>query len=230
MDSFSIYQYLVYFSHRLVFCGKLIDGHTVRLQLRHNLPLEPAQLGLVDRVRLANHRDDVHLLVQLLHADQVDRLESVAGGTDKVEADMDAAVVIHGQIPLDLELLLQVGLELAVNVVDDGAEAVLLVDLVAVADGVDERKLEVDVALLELVGVGLEADALLLVALWCRVKTSTGWVNKLNKKLISTSLKSSIEVIKIETRMKTFFFMGDTQNEKINLKIKLNRSLQKFTF
>ena len=180
LDSFSIYQYLVYFSHRLVFCGKLIDGHTVRLQLRHNLPLEPAQLGLVDRVRLANHRDDVHLLVQLLHADQVDRLESVAGGTDKVEADMDAAVVIHGQIPLDLELLLQVGLELAVNVVDDGAEAVLLVDLVAVADGVDERKLEVDVALLELVGVGLEADARLLVALWCRVKTSTGRVNKLN--------------------------------------------------
>ena len=93
---------------------------------------------------------------------------------------MDAAVVIHGQIPLDLELLLQVGLELAVNVVDDGAEAVLLVDLVAVADGVDERKLEVDVALLELVGVGLEADARLLVALWCRVKTSTGRVNKLN--------------------------------------------------
>ena len=180
MDSFSIYQYLVYFSHRLVFCGKLIDGHTVRLQLRHNLPLEPAQLGLVDRVRLANHRDDVHLLVQLLHADQVDRLESVAGGTDKVEADMDAAVVIHGQIPLDLELLLQVGLELAVNVVDDGAEAVLLVDLVAVADGVDEGELEVDVALLELVGVGLEADARLLVALWCRVKTSTGRVNKLN--------------------------------------------------
>ena len=189
MDSFSIYQYLVYFSHRLVFCGKLIDGHTVRLQLRHNLPLEPAQLGLVDRVRLANHRDDVHLLVQLLHADQVDRLESVAGGTDKVEADMDAAVVIHGQIPLDLELLLQVGLELAVNVVDDGAEAVLLVDLVAVADGVDEGELEVDVALLELVGVGLEADARLLVALWRRVKTSTGWVNKLKKNLISTSLK-----------------------------------------
>ena len=189
MDSFSIYQYLVYFSHRLVFCGKLIDGHTVRLQLRHNLPLEPAQLGLVDRVRLANHRDDVHLLVQLLHADQVDRLESVAGGTDKVEADMDAAVVIHGQSPLDPELLLQVGLELAVNVVDDGAEAVLLVDLVAVADGVDERKLEVDVALLELVGVGLEADARLLVALWRRVKTSTGWVNKLKKNLISTSLK-----------------------------------------
>ena len=189
MDSFSIYQYLVYFSHCLVFCGKLIDGHTVRLQLRHNLPLEPAQLGLVDRVRLANHRDDVHLLVQLLHADQVDRLESVAGGTDKVEADMDAAVVIHGQIPLDLELLLQVGLELAVNVVDDGAEAVLLVDLVAVADGVDEGELEVDVALLELVGVGLEADARLLVALWRRVKTSTGWVNKLKKNLISTSLK-----------------------------------------
>jgi len=89
----------------------------------------------------------------------------VARRADEVEADMDAAVVVHGEVPLNLQLLLQEGLELAVDVVEDGAEAVLLVDLVAVADGVDEGELEVDVALLELVGVRLQPHARLLVAL-----------------------------------------------------------------
>ena len=46
---------------------------------------------------------------------------------------MDPGVVVGGEVPLDLELLLQPGLELAVDVVHDGAEAVLLVDLVPVA-------------------------------------------------------------------------------------------------
>ncbi len=112
-----------------------------------------------------------HLLVQLLHAHQVDGLEPVARRADEVEADVDAAVVVHGEVPLNLQLLLQEGLELAVDVVEDGAEAVLLVDLIAVADGVDEGELEVDVALLELVGVCLQPHARLLVALGRRVKT-----------------------------------------------------------
>jgi hypothetical protein len=71
----------------------------------------------------------------------------------------------------DPQPCLQEGLELAVDVVEDGAEAVLLVDLVAVADGVDEGQLEVDVALLELVGVGLKPNTRLIVALGRRVKT-----------------------------------------------------------
>ncbi len=71
----------------------------------------------------------------------------------------------------DPQPCLQEGLELAVDVVEDGAEAVLLVDLVAVADSVDEGELEVDVALLELVGVGLQPHSRLLVALGRRVKT-----------------------------------------------------------
>ena len=54
-------------------------------------------------------------------------------GRDEVEADMDPGVVVGGEVPLDLELLLQPGLELAVDVVHDGAEAVLLVDLVPIA-------------------------------------------------------------------------------------------------
>ncbi len=52
-----------------------------------------------------------HLLVQLLHAHQVDRLEAVARRADEVEADMDTAVVVHGEVALNLQLLLQAGLE-----------------------------------------------------------------------------------------------------------------------
>jgi hypothetical protein len=55
----------------------------------------------------------------------------VARWADEVEADMNPAVVVNGQVPLDLEFLLKVGLELAVNVVYNGTETVLFVDLVA---------------------------------------------------------------------------------------------------
>jgi hypothetical protein len=50
-----------------------------------------------------------HLLVQLLHAHKVDGLEPVARRADEVEADVNAAVVVHGEVPLNLQLLLQTG-------------------------------------------------------------------------------------------------------------------------
>ena len=62
---------------------------------------------------------------------------------DEVEADVDPRVVVLGDVAPDLELLLEVRLELGVDVVDDRLEAVLLVDLVAVADRVAEGELEI---------------------------------------------------------------------------------------
>lgn len=55
---------------------------------------------------------------------------------------MRAAVVVGVEGALDLQLLLQESLELGVNVVHHRLEAVVLVDLVAVADGVADRQLE----------------------------------------------------------------------------------------
>jgi hypothetical protein len=57
-----------------------------------------------------------HLLVQLLHAHQVDGLEPVACRADEVEADVDPAVVVHGEVPLNLQLLLQVGLRIRIRI------------------------------------------------------------------------------------------------------------------
>ena len=63
-------------SHCFILQRELIDGDTVRLQLCHDLALELAQLRLVDGVRLGYDGDDVHLLIQLLHAHQVNTLQS----------------------------------------------------------------------------------------------------------------------------------------------------------
>jgi hypothetical protein len=43
---------------------------------------------------------------------------------DEVEADMDSGVMKVDKISLDLQLLLQVGLELLVNVPENGLDAV----------------------------------------------------------------------------------------------------------
>ncbi len=60
----------------LVVGRELVDAHAVRLQLGHDAEFELGQLALGDVVRLCDYRDDVHLRLQLLHAHQVDRLQS----------------------------------------------------------------------------------------------------------------------------------------------------------
>uniref|UniRef100_A0A2M4C5R9 Putative secreted protein n=1 Tax=Anopheles marajoara TaxID=58244 RepID=A0A2M4C5R9_9DIPT len=64
----------VAFRHRLVVGWELIDMHTVRPQLVIDFGLKLGQLRLRDRVRLRDDRDDVHLRVEHLHADEIERL------------------------------------------------------------------------------------------------------------------------------------------------------------
>lgn len=132
----------VHFGDGLVIGWELIDLHSIGSQFLVDLRLELLQFGLGDSVRLSDDRNDVHLRVQLLHADQVDGLETVTGGADEVQTDMDATVVERAQRTLDLQLLLQERLELTVNGVDHRLEGVVLVDLVAVAHGVADGQLE----------------------------------------------------------------------------------------
>lgn len=58
-------------------------------------------------------------------------------------------------------ILLFLTLKLVVDVVHDGLEGVLLVDLVAEADGVADSQLQLHVRLVQVVGRGLEADGVL---------------------------------------------------------------------
>lgn len=78
--------------------------------------------------------------------------------TNEVQANVNATVMARRQRSLDLQLLLQVRLELCVDIVDDRLERIVLVDLIAIADGVADRQLESDGLLLQLVGVRLELD------------------------------------------------------------------------
>lgn len=64
-----------------------------------------------------------YLTVELLHGDQVQGLERVAGGSDEVQAGVDPRVVVVEQGPLDLQLFLQVGFELCVDVLYYGLVA-----------------------------------------------------------------------------------------------------------
>lgn len=57
-----------------------------------------------------------YLTVELLHGDQVQGLERVPGGSDEIQAGVDPRVVVVEQGPLDLQLFLQVGFELCVDV------------------------------------------------------------------------------------------------------------------
>ena len=65
----------------------------------------------------------------------------MSGGANEVEASVYSGVVGGDEGAPDLELLLQVVVELLVNVVHDGGEAVGLVNLVPVANRVHHRQL-----------------------------------------------------------------------------------------
>ena len=72
----------------------------------------------------------------------------VAGGTDEVEAGMDAEVGLF--VALGLLLLAHVRLVLVVNEVDDGCPRVAVVDVVAKSRAVDHSELRFELLLFQL--------------------------------------------------------------------------------
>ena len=73
----------------------------------------------------------------------------MACGGDEVEAEVDASIVVGDKLSLDLQLFLDIGLELLVDVIQDGLAAVLLVDLVAVARRAHDSEAQLHIALLK---------------------------------------------------------------------------------
>lgn len=63
------------------------------------------------------------------------------GGADEVKTNVDAAVVVRRQRAFDLQFFLKISFKLRVEMVDDGLEGIVLVDLVAIADGVADCQL-----------------------------------------------------------------------------------------
>lgn len=63
-------------------------------------------------------------------------------GCDEVKTHVDATVVKRVEIPLDLQLFLQVVLELGVDVIDDGLETVFFIHLVTITHRVAQSELQ----------------------------------------------------------------------------------------
>ena len=71
---------------------------------------------------------------------------------------MDATVVKGDQVPLDLELLLEVEFKLLIDVLNDGSAAVLFVDLITKALCAHHHQPKTDIALLQLFRVRRENE------------------------------------------------------------------------
>ena len=78
---------------------------------------------------LSDDRDEVDLGVQSTHDFDVQRLESVAGGLDEVNACMNT--VIHDVHPVDLVLRIEVSVEARFNVLNNRPPRVIVVDKIA---------------------------------------------------------------------------------------------------
>ena len=80
-------------------------------------------------IRLGDDWDEVDLGVQSAHDFDVQRLESVAGGLDKVNACM--YTVIHNVHPVYFVLCIQIGVEACFNVLNNGPPRIVVVDEIA---------------------------------------------------------------------------------------------------
>lgn len=79
---------------------------------------------------------------KLLSEMSFDKFLPMSSWTDEIEANMDPTVMVTVEGPLDLQLLLQVGFKLSVNVIDNCLETVLFVNLVSIAYSIYNRQLE----------------------------------------------------------------------------------------
>lgn len=121
--------------------------------MQHASYLESLQFGLRNGVGLCNDRNNIDFGIEFLHADQIQRFESVPSWTDEVQANVYTTVMARGQRSFNFQLLLQIGLKLGINVIDHCFERIIFVDLIAIADRIAYRQLESNAALLQLIRV-----------------------------------------------------------------------------
>ena len=96
--------------------------------------------------------------MQALHDLDVQGLQGVAGGLDEEDAGMDA--VVNDVHAVDLVLGIEVGVEALLDVVDDGAPRLVVVDEVAEARGINNGQAETHAGLLNVGADGLDGDGL----------------------------------------------------------------------
>jgi hypothetical protein len=98
--------------------------------------LVTGQIGMAEGVGLGNNGDQVDAGAQALHDLNIEGLEGVSGGSDEVQAGVNAHVDLVGTA--GLLLLEHVGLVLVIQELDDGLPRVTVVDIVAEAGGIND--------------------------------------------------------------------------------------------
>lgn len=96
--------------------------------------------------------------MQALHDLDVQGLQGVASGLDEEDAGMDA--VVNNVHAVDLVLGIEVGVKALLDVVDDGAPRLVVVDEVAEARGINNGQAETHAGLLNVGADGLDGDGL----------------------------------------------------------------------
>lgn len=99
-------------------------------------------------IGFGDDRNQVDLLVELLHDLNVKGLQRVASGLDEVDNSMDA--VVHNVHTVDLVLSVEVSVKSLLNVLNNGVPRFIVVDEVTEARRVDNSQSEADTVLLDI--------------------------------------------------------------------------------
>jgi hypothetical protein len=144
--------------------------HGWRYQYTYTL-LEVRNLLIGESVRLGDDWNEVDLGVESTHDLNIQRLEGVASGLDKVDTSMHA--VINNVHPVHLVLGVEICIESLLDVLDDWPPRIIVVHEVTKARGIHDGQAEANAIFLNIGGDGLNADGLgskverrLLALLW----------------------------------------------------------------
>jgi hypothetical protein len=113
--------------------------------------LESGNLLVGQSISLGNDGNQVDLGVETAHDLNVQRLQRMAGGLNEVDTGVDA--VVDNVAAVDLVLGLEVGVVALLDVLDNWAPRIIVVDEVTESGGIDHAEAEADTVLFN-VGAG----------------------------------------------------------------------------
>jgi len=120
--------------------------------------LECGNLVVGESVGLGDDGDKVDLGVQAAHDLDIKRLERVTSRLNEVDTGVDA--VVDNVHAVDLVLGVQVSIEALLDVLNDWAPGVVVVDKVTKARGVNDSQAQANAVLLDIGADGLDVDGL----------------------------------------------------------------------
>lgn len=142
----------------IVVDGGLEDLDLVVGNVVEDTLLELDNLFVGEGISFGDDGDEVDTGVQSAHEFDVNVLQGVAGGLDKVDAGMDS--VVRDFLAVELVLLREVRVEAGLDVIEDRLPAFIVVDKVAETGGVDDGEAESDAIFLNVGTDALDGDRL----------------------------------------------------------------------